>query len=83
MIWCDIAAMLLLTLRMVLFGPTQPRILDGENDSSLFVGENGQEENLSVTDEEANLFNLAALPSLILGVLQLHIHVMPDLKGRR
>jgi hypothetical protein len=46
MIWFDIAVTLLSTLRMVLFGPTLPRLLDPENDSSSLIGNKGEEESL-------------------------------------
>ncbi|NYF54154.1 hypothetical protein HDF12_004576 [Edaphobacter lichenicola] len=82
MIWFDVAVTLLLTLRMVLFGPTLPRLLDPENDSSSLVGNKGGGEPLGCRGEkDESLLSEIGLP--IMGVLQLHIHVMPDLKGPR
>jgi hypothetical protein len=71
MIWFDIAATLLLTLRMVFFGPTLPHLLGPENDSSSLVGNEG---------EEDEFLQLSEIGLRNTGVLQLHIHVMPDLK---
>jgi hypothetical protein len=84
MIWFDFAVTLLLTLRMVLFGPTLPRLLDPENDSSSLVGNKGEEESLlDAEGKEDESLQLSEIDSATPGVLQLHIHVMPDLKGPR
>jgi|GEM_PF-4139397 len=42
MIWFDVAMILLLTLRMVLFGSTQPRLFGRKNNSSPLVGDKGR-----------------------------------------
>jgi hypothetical protein len=84
MIWFDIAVTLLLTLRMVLFGPMLPRLLDPENDLSSLAGNKGEEESLLDADgDEGESLQLSEIGTATLGVLQLHIHVMPDLKGPR
>jgi hypothetical protein len=84
MIWFDIAVILLLTLRMVLFGPMLPRLLDPENDSSSLAGNKGEEESLLDADgDEGESLQLSEIGTATPGVLQLHIHVMPDLKGPR
>lgn len=82
MIWFDIAVTLLLTLRMVFFGPTLPQLLGPENDSASLVGNEGEEESLLAADgEEDEFLQLSEIGLRNTGVLQLHIHVMPDLKG--
>ena len=48
MIWFDVAVTLLLTLRLVLFGPTPPRLFEAENDPSPLVSDEGQGQNVSV-----------------------------------
>ena len=84
MIWFDVAVTLLLTLRMVLFGPTLPRLLDPENDSSSLVGNKGEEESLLVAEkQEDESLQLSEIGLATLEVLQLHIHVMPESKLRR
>jgi hypothetical protein len=53
-------------------------------DSSSLAGNKGEEGSLSVAEgRQTNLFNFPKVDSEILGILQLHIHVMPDLKGLR
>jgi hypothetical protein len=84
MIWFDFAVILLLTLRMVLFGPTLPHLLNPENDSSSLVGNMGEEESLlDAEGEEDESLQLSEIGSATLRVLQLHIYVLPDLKGPR
>jgi hypothetical protein len=61
MIWFDAAVTLLLTLRMVLFGSTQPRLFDRKNNSSSLVGDKGQEESLTVADEEGDSLRLSEI----------------------
>jgi hypothetical protein len=57
--------------------PTGP-----EGESSSLVGNRGEEESLLVAEgRRTNLFNSPKCNSATLGVLQLHIHVIPDLKG--
>jgi hypothetical protein len=81
MIWFDVAVTLLLTLRMVFFGPTLPRLLHPENDSLSLVGNKGEEESLLVAEgEEDESLQRFEIGLATLGVLQLHIHVMPDWK---
>ena len=70
---------LLLTLRMVLFGPTPPHLLDPENDSSSLVGNKGEEESLlDAEGEQDESLQLSKIGLRNSGVVQLHIHVMPD-----
>jgi hypothetical protein len=83
MIWFDVAVTLLLTLRMVLFGPMPPRLLDPENDSSSLVGIRERRRASWLARRRTNLLNFPKLGSATLGVLQLHIYVMPDLKEPR
>jgi hypothetical protein len=84
MIWFDVAVTLLLTLRMVLFGPTLPCLLDPENYSSSLVGNNGEEKSLLVAEgQEDESLQLSDIGLAALEVLQLHIHVMPESKLRR
>ena len=82
MIWFDVAVTLLLTLRLVLFGPRPPRLFDAEGDPSPLTSEEGQEENASVDGEEGEFpFSSPKLSFATLRVLQLHIHVISDLDG--
>ena len=85
MIWFDVAVTLLLTLRMVFFGPTLPRLLGTENDSSSLVGNKGRGggESLGCRGEEDESLQFSEIRLATLGVLQVHIHVMPDSKVRR
>ena len=63
-------------------GPALPRLLDPENDSPALAGYKGEEESLLVArGRRTNLFNFPKFGSATLGVPQLHIHVMLDLKG--
>ena len=50
MIWIDIVVGLLLILRIALLGPTLPRLLDMENDSSSLVGNEEEEGYLLVVE---------------------------------
>jgi hypothetical protein len=79
MIWFDIAVILFLALRMVVFGSMQPRLFDRKNNLSSLTIDKRQEERLSVIDEEGDSLNLLKLRPSILGSPQLHIHVIPDL----
>jgi hypothetical protein len=49
--WIDIVVTLLLILRIALLGPTLPRLLTMENDSSSPVGNEEEEEYLLVAEE--------------------------------
>ena len=79
MIWFDIVVILFLILRMVVFGSMQSRLFDRNNNSSSLAGDKGQEERLSVIDEEGDSLNFLKLRPSVLGSLQLHIYVIPDL----
>jgi hypothetical protein len=58
------------------------RLTDRGNDSSSLGGNKEEEESLLATEmRRTNLFNFPKLESATPGVLQLHIHVVPDLKG--
>ena len=82
MIWFDIVAILLSTLRMVLFRPKLPRLLSSENNSSSLGGNNGEEESLFVAEEKKDKsLQPSEMGLATLAVLQLHIYVMPDLKS--
>jgi hypothetical protein len=84
MIWFDIAVTLLLTLRMVLFGLKMPHLLRPENDLTSLVGNRGEEESLLVAEGEMDQSLQRSESGLHnTGVMQLHIHVMPDLKAPR
>lgn len=50
MIWIDIVVILLLTLRIILLGPTLAHLLGPENDSSSLVGNEEEKEYLLVAE---------------------------------
>ena len=50
MIWIDFAMILLLTLRVILLGPTLSHLLDPENDSSSLVVNEEEKEYLLVVE---------------------------------
>ena len=81
MMWIDIGVTLLLTLRIALFSPAPPQLLDPNNDAWIPEGKDEQQECLFVGDREAN--EHSPPHQGIVGLSQLHIHVMPDLKVRR
>lgn len=83
MIWFDLAIILLLTIRIAVIGATVPRLPDPENPSSVLAS-GVEEDSLRVTNAEADEAyppSDISLPNA--EVLQLHIYVMPDLKGAR
>ena len=58
------------------------RQTDSENDSSSLVGNKGEEASLlDAEGEEDESLQLSEIGSATLGILQLHIYVMPDLNG--
>ena len=67
MIGFDVAVILLLTLRMALFGSLQPRQFDRENNSSSLVGNKAQEKSFSVVDEEGDYLQLFDIASRNIG----------------
>jgi hypothetical protein len=82
MIWFDVAVSLLLTLRIALFRPALPRLLDPNNDVWLPDRKNEQQEHLFVGDGGVSEHPPPKSFSGNSMVLQLHIHVMPDSKVR-
>jgi hypothetical protein len=84
MMWIDIGVTPQLTLRIAMFRPMLPRLLDSKNDNSLVVDRDEEQECL--LRDDGNIDEASQLPDNArrnTGPLQLHIHVMPDLKGRR
>jgi hypothetical protein len=84
MMWIDIAVNVLLTLRIVMFRSTLSCLLDPGKDNSLLVDSDEEQERLLPGDGNIDEpFPLSDNVRRNTGVGQLHIHVMPDLKGRR
>jgi hypothetical protein len=83
MMWIDIVVTVLLILRIALFRPALPQLLDPNNDAWLPEGKDEQQECLFVGDGEVNEHSPRKSSSGTVGLSQLHIHVMPDSKVRR
>jgi hypothetical protein len=79
MIWFDAAVMLLLTFRIILLGSKRPRLFDRTNNSSSMASDKGQQKSISVAVEEKDSLQLSEIGSRNIGIMQLHIHVIPDL----
>jgi len=64
--------------------PVLQRQTGSENDSSSLMGNKVEEESLfDAEGEEDESLQLSEIGSATLGILQLHIYVMPDLNGPR
>jgi hypothetical protein len=82
MIWFDVVAVLLFVLRGIVLGPTLPQLFDTQNDSSASLAEaEGREKRVSVASEDGDSLLLSKSSLARFGSLQLHIHVVPDLKS--
>jgi hypothetical protein len=83
MMWVDIGVTVLLTLRILLFRPAIPQLLNPNNDACLSEGKDEQQERLFRCDGEVNAHSPRKFSSRKSGSSQLHIYVMPDSKVRR
>jgi hypothetical protein len=81
MMWIDIGVIVLLTLRMALFRPALPQLVDSNNDVLLPEGKDEQQECLFVV-MDASEHSPRRSSSGTAGLSQSHIHVMPDSKVR-
>ena len=83
MMWIDIGVTVLLTLRIALYRPSLPQLVDPNNDISLPEGKDEQQERLFVVMEKRTNIFLESPHRETVGLSQLHIHVIPDSKVRR
>ena len=83
MLWIDIGVTVLLILRIALFRPALPQLLDPNNDAWLPEGKDEQQECLFVVMEKGTNIFLESPHQDTVGLSQLHIHVIPDSKVRR
>ncbi|RZU38808.1 hypothetical protein [Edaphobacter modestus] len=81
--WIDIGVTVLLTLRIALFRPALPQLLDPDNDAWLPEGKDEEQECLFVVMEKCTNILLESPHQGTVGLSQLHIHVMPDSRVRR
>ena len=77
----DIGVTVLLTLRIAMCRPSLPQLVDPNNDVSLPGEKDEQQECLFVMRSERTFYFEVLIRQQ--GLLQLHIHVMPDSKVRR
>ena len=83
MMWIDIGVTVFLTLRMALFRPALPQLVDPNHDAWLPEGKDEQQECLFVVMEKRTNTFLESPHQGTVGLLQLHIHVMHDSEVRR
>jgi hypothetical protein len=83
MMWIDIGVTVLLTLRIALFRPALPQLMDPNNGAWLPEGKDEQQECHFVVMEKCTNTLFESPHQGIVGLLQLHIHVVPDSKIRR
>ena len=82
MMWIDIGVTVLLTLRIALFRPALPQLVDPNHNAWLPEGKDEQQECLLGRRSERT-FSSKVLVTEAVGLSQLHIHVMPDSKVRQ
>jgi hypothetical protein len=80
MMWIDIGVTVLLTIRLALFRPALPELVDPNNNISVPEEKDEQQECLFVVMEKRTNTFLESPHQGTVGLLQLHIHVMPDSK---